>query len=153
MCEQILAILSSVEFWKIAAPAFIAVLAWFLNERSKREWERWQIKKEACLKALNVANAVLSNYEYQNVKKGDIMPQYASIESIRSCFNELACTCDGPEVINQLKKIMFDKVSPDAIVDLRNAVRKELKFSKKTIDSDREKAFVAKVNCAEGKSV
>jgi hypothetical protein len=136
-----------VEFWKIAAPAFTAIVAWLLNEKSKRTWERWQIKKEACLKALNLANAVLSNYEYQNVKKGDISPQYETIENARSCFNELACTCDEPDVINALKKIMFENPSPDSIVDLRNAVRKELKFSNKTIDLDREKAFVGKINC------
>lgn len=147
MCETLTSILSSVEFWKIAAPAFTAIGAWLLNERSKRNWERWQIKKDACLKALNLANAVLSNYEYQHVKKGDISPQYENIENARSCFNELACTCDGPDVINALKKIMFDNPSPDSIVDLRNAVRQELKFSKKTIDSDREKAFVGKINC------
>jgi len=147
MCEPLITILSSVEFWKIAAPAFTAIFAWLLNEKSKRKWEKWQIKKDACLKALNLANAVLSNYEYQNVKKGDISPQYENIENARSCFNELACTCDGPDVINELKKIMFDEPSPDAIVDLRNAVRKELKFSNKTIDSDREKAFLVKIVC------
>jgi hypothetical protein len=87
-----------------------------LNERSKRKWEKWQIKKEACLKALNLANAVLSNYEYQNVKKGDISPQYESIENARACFNELACTCDKSDVIDELKKIMFNNPSPDAIV-------------------------------------
>ena len=151
MCEQIRILLGSVEFWKIAAPAFTAIIAWFLNERSKRKWEMWQIKKDACLNALNLANAVLSNYEYSNVNEGDISPQYESIENARACFNELACTCEGPEVINALKHIMFNTVSPDAIVDLRNAVRKELKFSNKTIDSDRENAFVGKINCEKQK--
>lgn len=147
MWEQMRTILSSVEFWKIAAPAFIAILAWFVNERSKRNAERWQMKKGACLKALNLADAVLSNYEYPNVTKGDISPQYETIENARSCFSELACTCEGSEVIDTLKKILFDQVSPDAIVDLRNAVRRELRFSKKTIDNDKTRAFVGKINC------
>ena len=147
MFETFTSILSSVEFWKIAAPAVTAIVAWLLNEKNKRTWERWQIKKVACLKALNLANAVLSNYGYQNVGKGAITPQYENIENARSCFNELACTCDEPDVINALKKIMFENPSIDSIVDLRNAVRKELKFSNKTIDSDREKAFVGKINC------
>jgi predicted transcriptional regulator len=141
-----------VDFWKIAAPAFTAIVAWVLNERSKRKWEKWQIKKDACLKALNLANAVLSNYEYSNLKKGDISPQYESIENARSCFNELAVTCDGPEVINALKKIMFDSLSPDEIVDLRNAVRTELAISNKSVGTDREKPFLAKINCEKGKS-
>ena len=68
MFEQLKSIILSVEFWKIMAPALVAIMAWMLNERSKREWEKFQIKKDACLRALNIANAVLSNYEYPNVK-------------------------------------------------------------------------------------
>jgi hypothetical protein len=147
MCEQLRIIFSSVDFWKIAAPALIAIMAWYLNERSKRKWEMWKIKKDACLKALNLANAVLSNYEYKNIKKEDIYPQYESIENARSCIDELACTCEGPEVLNALKKILFESGSADAIVDLRNAIRKELNFSNQTIDSDRKNAFLAKVIC------
>jgi len=147
MCDKFLQILLSVDFWKITFPVLIAVFVWWLNERSKRKWEKWNIKKEACLKALNLANAVLSNYEYQNVNRGDIEPQYTTIEDARSCFNELACTCDTPDVIEELKKIMFGTVTPASIVDLRNAVRKELEFSNQVIDIDREKAFVGKINC------
>ncbi len=146
-CQVVLEIFTSVEFWKIAAPAIIGIIAWFMNERSKRYWERWQVKKAACLRALNIANAVLSNYAYANVEKGGITPQYASAESIRACFNELACTCDGPEVIRGLKKIMFEQVSPDEIVNLRNSVRKELGFHTKAVDDDHVKSFVGKVNC------
>jgi hypothetical protein len=112
----------------------------------------WQIKKAACLKALNIANAVISNYRYTNVPEGDIVPQYENIEEVRACFNELACTCRGPEVMSELKRIMFSPVTPDAIVDLRNAVRRELGFSRKIIDIDRAKAFVGKINCDRGKS-
>jgi hypothetical protein len=140
-------ILSSVEFWKIAAPAAFAVVAWLFNERSKRQWERWQLKKAACLRALNIANAVLSNYKYPNVKNGDITPQHETIDVIRACFNELACTCDQPDVINGLKKIMFESVTPAEILTLRAAVRKELGMGKQEVDTDIEKAFVGKVNC------
>lgn len=146
-------ILSSVEFWKIAAPAAFAVIAWLFNERSKRQWERWQLKKVACLRALNIANAILSNYEYPNVNKGDITPQHETIDAIRACFNELACTCDKPDVINALKKIMFESVTPAEILTLREAVRKELGMSGwwgicgRSVDTDRERAFIGKVVC------
>ena len=109
--------------------------------------EVWIMKRNACLKALDLANAVLSNYQYPNVSKADIVPQQESIESARSCFNELACTCESADVIDQLKVILFDSVSPDAIVDLRSAVRKELGFETESIDSDREKSFLGKINC------
>jgi len=148
MYEKIVAILTSIDFWKIAAPAFVAILVWALNERSKRKLELWQIKKDACLKALNLANAVLSNYKYENLEDDAIVKQYVAIDEARACFNELACTCDSSGVLEQLKRIVFDKeVSIDAIVDLRNAVRRELKFSNDTIDNDRKKAFLSKINC------
>jgi hypothetical protein len=153
-------VISSVEFWKITAPAVFGIIAWLANERSKRiawlanenskrEWERWQIKKVACLRALNIANAIISNYSYtdENKKELEIIPQYESVEAIRACFNDLACTCDGPEVINELKKIMFKQVTPAAIVDLRNAVRKELDMGSTPIDTDVENSFIGKVNC------
>ena len=151
MCE-LKTIFSSAEFWKIAAPAFVAIIVWVLNERSKRKWEMWQIKKAACLKALNLADAVISNYTYPNVDKGAISPQYESIENARACYNELACTCKQPEVINELKRILFGRVTPDAIVDLRNAVRRELGFGSKPIDTDREKAFMGRLVCEKDKA-
>ena len=148
MCDAIVNIVSSVDFWKITFPALIAIVVWWLNEHSKRKSERWKIKKEACQKALNLANAVLSNYEYQNVRKGDIEPQFITIEEARSCFNELACTCEKSSVLDELKKIMFSNaVTPAAIVGLRNAVRKELEFSNEAIDTDMEQAFIGKINC------
>ena len=119
-----------------------------LSESSHQKNAVWLIKRNACLKALDLANAVLSNYEYSNVPKEDMVPQRESIESARSCFNELACTCESSEVIDQLKIILFDKTtSPAAIVDLRNAVRKELGFENTSIDLDRDHAFVGKINC------
>jgi len=137
----------SLEFLKYLIPVIVAVLAWLLNEHSKRKWELWQIKREACLRALNIANAVLSNHNYSNIKKEEIKPQFESIENIRACFNELACTCDGPDVLNGLKKIMFESVTPAEIVNLRTAVRKELGIKGGAIDVDTNKAFLGQVNC------
>lgn len=117
-----------------------------------RRQEIWMLKRDACLKALNLANAVLSNYHYPNVKKEDITPQYESVANARSCVNELACTCEKPDVLEELKEIMFGEVRPDAIVDLRNAVRRELGFSQTEIDTDRKKAFIGKLNCSPPKT-
>lgn len=111
-----------------------------LNEK------RWQMKQSACLKALNIADAILSNYKYPNADKSSIKPGKITTEEVRSCFNELACTCDKADVIEILKKILFaDAVRPDIIVDLRNAVRKELEFGNNDFDKDRERAFVGRV--------
>lgn len=46
---------------------------------------------------------------------------------VRSCFNDLARSWDGPEVTTELKRIVFgQRVCPGAIVDLRTAVQQEL---------------------------
>lgn len=108
--------------------------------------ERWILKRNACLKALNIADCVLSNYEYENVKRENIVSTPITTEEVRQCFNELACTCDNTEVIETLKKILYDnKVRPDIIVDLRNSVRRELNFGAVDFDKDRTNAFVGKI--------
>jgi hypothetical protein len=107
--------------------------------------ERWQLKRAACLKALNIADCILSNYKYENVKSEDILPTPITTEEVRQCFNELACTCDRTEVIELLKKILYDKSTPDIIVDLRNGVRRELEFGNADFDKDRTNAFVGKI--------
>lgn len=44
--DTIFTIIKSVDFWKIAAPVFIAALVWFLNERSKLRWEQFKRKEK-----------------------------------------------------------------------------------------------------------
>jgi len=118
-----------------------------LQAELKTQQEVWLLKRDACLKALNVANAVLSNYTYPNVSQDAIDPQCETVATARACFNELACSCEHPDVLNEIKRILFGSVSPDAIVDLRNAVRRELGFSTVQVDEDREKAFIGRLNC------
>jgi len=116
-----------------------------LKQKDLINQEQWKLKRDACFNALNIADALLSNYEYPNVKDGDIKPGKITTEEVRKCFNDLACSCQETKVIDLLKKIMFESVSPDIIVDLRNAVRKELDFGNEVFDTDRDKAFVGKV--------
>lgn len=107
--------------------------------------EQWKHKRNACFNALNIADNLLSNYKFPNVKDGDIKPGKVTTEEVRKCFNDLACSCRETKVIDLLKKVMFESVSPDIIVDLRNAVRVELDFGNQEFDTDRDKAFVGKV--------
>lgn len=44
--ETLLKIISSVEFWKITAPAILAISVWYLNETSKRKLEEYERKEE-----------------------------------------------------------------------------------------------------------
>jgi hypothetical protein len=53
-------IITSVDFWKFAAPLFGAIFAWFVNEWRKRVWEQYQRKEESykellrCLKGFYI---------------------------------------------------------------------------------------------------
>jgi hypothetical protein len=147
MYPIILDILSSVDFWKVVAPALIAIGTWYLNEKRKFYWEKWKLKKVACEEALDMADAVLSNYEYDGVPKDSILKDREGVNTIkaRKIFNSLACFCENKEVLTIFKEILFGSVKPDIIVDLRNAIRKELNFGRKNIDDDREKAFIGKL--------
>jgi uncharacterized protein YxjI len=116
-----------------------------LKQKDLINQEQWKHKREACFNALNIADNLLSNYKYPNVKDGEIKPGKITTEEVRKCFNDLACSCRDTTVIEILKKILFESVSPDIIVDLRNAVRIELDFGNEEFDKDRDKAFIGKV--------
>ena len=116
-----------------------------LKQKDLINQEQWKHKRDACFNALNIADSLISNYIYPNVKDGDIKPGKITTEEVRKCFNDLACSCRETVVIDLLKKILFESVSPDIIVDLRNAVRIELEFGNEEFDKDRNRAFVGKV--------
>jgi len=105
---------------------------------------RWELKRDACLKALEIADSLISNGKYPNVEEGVIVPQESSTKEIRNCVNLIASSCEMKEVLAILKRIVNGDFSPDVIVDLRNAVRKELEFGNEQIDNDRESAFIAR---------
>ena len=116
-----------------------------LKQKDLINQEQWKHKRDACFNALNIADCFLSNGTYPNVKEGEIKPTKITTEEVRKCINELNCACKNPEVIEVLKKIMFGGVTPAAIVDLRNAVRKELEFGDSDFDKDRDHSFIGKV--------
>ena len=122
----------------------------FLQEESHRNQERWLLKKEAYKKALKLANAMISNTTYPHAPEGGIEPQTMGIEEARECWDDLACTCSEPEVLDQLKAMMFHGAlaDPGAIVHLRNAIRKKLGFSTVQIDNrkDGDVVFLARPN-------
>lgn len=130
-------------------------LIYRLSESIKHEYSKdlfkhnkaWIIKQKACLNALKLANSILSNCKYEKYN-GKINHQYCkSIAEVRQIKDELIVCCDNPKVITELNKIMYEDVSPDTIVDLRNAIREELGFSQTNMDKNRDQAFIATVNC------
>lgn len=116
---------------------------------------RWKMKRDACLAALDVIDALWSNMDWtgadqkgRQVQSGAIERQDApDIKSVRSTYSLLVLCCDNEDTLLQYQRClkMTDDFSGDAIVDLRNAVRRELGFGN-DFDFDRARAFIGRVN-------
>ena len=112
----------------------------------------FELKRSACLDALAVVDASFSQREWkhQSEKALEVTKQTLNVESARAAFNHLALTCSDPSVIDLYVKALglrspdmsVQKTSGDTIVDLRNAMRKELGFGKK-LELDRQLAWIA----------
>ncbi len=113
----------------------------------------YELKVEACLEALSVVDAHFSNIEW-DTPEGKLKPepQMLGIEEARRCYNKLSLTCEDPTVVECYANTLglraagdpVKEIRPDAIVDLRNAMRLELGFGKKLAFS-REKAWIAQL--------
>ena len=110
-----------------------------------------KIKREACLEALAVVDAFLSNQSWttQDGKPLPVHVQPIDIAKARDCYNRLALTCQNQAVIDKYIGALglhapgtpVKKISGDAIVDLRNAMRAELGFGK-DLKLDRSLAWI-----------
>lgn len=117
-----------------------------IKELESKNLDKWEIKREACLKALNLADSALSNKEWLEDIKQRVVKNEIDTITVRECYNQLACSCDFPETLTEFKRVLglLGPVAGDVIVDFRNAIRKELNFGKE-IDIDREKAFIVRI--------
>ena len=108
----------------------------------------FELKRSACLDALDVVDSVFSQRDWGQ----DVDKQSVSIKDARRAHNQLALTCDNPEILELYVKTLGlrtpdeppGNLNADSIVDLRNAMRDELDFGKK-LKFDRNKAWVAKL--------
>jgi len=118
-----------------------------IKELEYQNLDKWAIKREACLKALNIADSALSNMDWVGVTEKEIVKSEIDTITVRHCYNQLSCSCDLPETLLEFKKVLglLGPINGDAIVDFRNAIRKELDFGKE-IDIDRENAFIGRIN-------
>ena len=110
-------------------------------ERTKK----WELKREASLKALDLVNAVFSHRFEHESKGAKMVLAKVDTNEVRKCVNELACSIDNPEILTTFKNLMGLKdSSADQIVDFRNMIREELEFGK-PLDEDREFAFFIRI--------
>jgi hypothetical protein len=124
----------------ITSGAVTALLNWYIKTREREEQRRWEIKREACLEALEIIDARFADYQWQT-DGADIKvdPQdHIETAKIRSCFNRLILACENQQVPLLYEKCLNLKVGNEepkrfdmsTVVDLRNAIRKELGFGK-----------------------
>ena len=138
------------EILKWALPLAGAVIAWLVNERWKRGEARREIKRKACLDALRIIDAYYSNLSWNGVSSTE-RQQPADIQRAREVYNELCVVCERPDVLRAYKTCLgfHAELHLGLVVDLRNAIRKELGFGR-PVDEDRENAWIARLNAPVG---
>jgi len=116
-----------------------AIVNWYLKYRETHEERRWELKREACLEALQIIDSRFAEYGWRdsegNILKVDRQTP-VSTEDVRSCFNKLILACSKPNVPEEFEKclnlklgaVSAGKLDMNSVVTFRNAVRKELGF-------------------------
>lgn len=68
-------VITSVDFWKFAAPLLGAVVAWFVNEWRKRVWEQYQRKEESYRELLRCLKGFYIGASTANELKAEFLSQ------------------------------------------------------------------------------
>ena len=116
-------------------------LSWFLKTKERNEQRRWEIKREACLEALEIIDARFADYDWSD-NEGNLInvdkQEHIKTADIRSCFNRLVLACEEQAVPLNFEQCLNltvgnepqEQLNMAAVVDLRNSIRKELGFGK-----------------------
>ena len=59
--DWLIALLKSVEFWKITAPALVAIGVWYFSERAKLVWEQHKRKEESYKNLISCSRGFYAN--------------------------------------------------------------------------------------------
>ena len=138
--DLISTILTAVITSSVVSGVIIAILNSYIKSKELGEQRRWDLKREACLEALEIIDARFADYEWSSngtpikVDKQDFIPT----AKIRSCFNRLVVACDDSSVPQSFERCLnlemgnkdSQQFTMDTVVNLRNAIRKELGFGK-----------------------
>ncbi len=133
-------VLSTVLVAIVTSSAVTALLTSFLKSKEVGEQRRWEIKREACLEALEIIDSRFADYEWNrngNPIKVD-KQNFIETAKIRSCFNRLVLACNDSNVAQLFEEclhLQVDENNPTpldmrSVIKLRNAIRKELGFGK-----------------------
>ncbi len=126
-------IVTSVDFWKFAAPLFGAIVAWFVNEWRKRVWEQYQRKEESykellrCLKGFYVGASNAAELKEEFLNQLNRCWLYCPDDVIKKGYAFLDTVHTG--------QTSTDKVKEKAVGDFVASIREDLlsrKLLKKT---------------------
>lgn len=129
-----------------------------VEEGVRRKQIAYDLKREACLEALDVVDAARSQMDWRdsNDKPIPVQKQPVSIVAARRSYNRLALTCTNPRIIELYARLLGLRTpeesggqdSGDSIVDLRNEMRRELSLGSE-LPFDRERAWIASIRGAD----
>ena len=117
-----LEVLTSVDFWKIAAPLFGAVGAWFVNERHKRVWEQYQRKEDSyrellrCLKGFYIGASDAKELKLEFLNQLDRCWLYCPDEVILKGYAFLETVHTASESQDEQKEMALG----DFVASIRN---------------------------------
>ena len=137
-------IISAVLTAGVTSGIVTAVVNWFLKNREREEQRRWELKREACLDALRIIDCRFADFDWKDNDGNSLRidkQEFVSTGEIRSCFNRLILACEGQDVPLSFEKCLnleigrnhSEKLTMNAVIDLRNAIRKELGFGKELV--------------------
>ncbi|MCO6433795.1 hypothetical protein [Nitrosomonas nitrosa] len=109
------------------------------EEKGRLQRERWQIKRESCLRALDIIDRVLTNILWSDQNRPDELVAIKRLpvdtQEARDVMNRLILSCDHYQVVVLFLKAIGinengETSDPDlqALQELRNVIRKELGF-------------------------
>ncbi len=131
--DALLKIILSVDFWKIVAPALIAIGAWYFNERSKRIQQEYERKEESYKELLRtLCGFYVSGHDPQ--LKSEFIHQlnlcwlYAPDEVIKKSYKFLSLVHTGVKATNEQKELSVGELVAEIRKDLIS--RKIVKKSK-----------------------
>lgn len=116
----------------------------------------FDLKRSACLDALAVVDAAFSQRDWkQGATAVKVAKQPLDIAAARRAYNQLSLTCSNPNVVELYARALGLRApdepaqtgTADLVVDLRNAMRRELGFGT-NLDLDRHKAWIGSLDGA-----
>ena len=81
------------------------VLSWIKESKAKKDQRRWEIKREACLEALDIIDTRFADYQWGGDKRQIDKQDFIPTADIRSCFNRLSLLAKMKKFLVCLKNV------------------------------------------------